>query len=409
MAYNPGVQDRSGEILAQGISQGFSSLTQGVERYYKKKEEKEILDSAVTSLMSQAASNPRLAPFIGGADMTDRKAVTNAVKGMGGGDVRAGVTALGQSMRQFNIYNQQEQDKEDDQAAFNLGMAARANNQDALKVIGGSGAKISTGIASIFSQLASADAVTAKNLAHAARVPVKPNLSFQEANVNAAIAAFQEKNGRVPNASEVQGIRDQYNTARTMNLPEGYEPNPDGQGIRPMKGSKQAGDQSKIQEAKDAKTQAEVNRAETVIGTIRSLRPRVSGFTAGFGGTMLNKIPGTDATDVAAMIDTIKANVGFEQLQQMRDASPTGGALGALVVEELKMLQASLGNLGTNQSPVQLNKHLGDVEKHYGNYLKILNGVDPRGADGGASEVRYDANGKGYVRGPNGEAIPVNR
>ena len=32
MPYNPGVQDRSGEILAQGISQGFSSLTSGIQK-----------------------------------------------------------------------------------------------------------------------------------------------------------------------------------------------------------------------------------------------------------------------------------------------------------------------------------------------------------------------------------------
>ena len=47
MPYNPSVQDRSGEILAQGITQGFSSLTQGVEKYYKKKEENEFLKTAI--------------------------------------------------------------------------------------------------------------------------------------------------------------------------------------------------------------------------------------------------------------------------------------------------------------------------------------------------------------------------
>jgi hypothetical protein len=41
MAYNPGVQDRSGEILAQGISQGFSSLTRGIELGAQRRKEKE--------------------------------------------------------------------------------------------------------------------------------------------------------------------------------------------------------------------------------------------------------------------------------------------------------------------------------------------------------------------------------
>ena len=41
MAYNPGVQDRSGELLAQGISQGFSSLTRGIELGVQRRKEKE--------------------------------------------------------------------------------------------------------------------------------------------------------------------------------------------------------------------------------------------------------------------------------------------------------------------------------------------------------------------------------
>ena len=89
MAYNPGVQDRSGEILAQGISQGFSSLTQGVERYYKKKEEKEILDSTVSSLMSRASTSPKLAQYIGGVDMSDKNAVRAGVLAAGGGDAKS--------------------------------------------------------------------------------------------------------------------------------------------------------------------------------------------------------------------------------------------------------------------------------------------------------------------------------
>ena len=54
MPYNPSVQDRSGEILAQGISKGFSSLTQGVEKYYKKKEENEFLNTAIQGKLGMA-------------------------------------------------------------------------------------------------------------------------------------------------------------------------------------------------------------------------------------------------------------------------------------------------------------------------------------------------------------------
>jgi len=44
-------------------------------------------------------------------------------------------------------------------------------------------------------------------------------------------------------------------------------------------------------------------------------------------------------------INTVKANIGFDRLQEMRNASPTGGALGQVAVQELEMLQAVLGSL----------------------------------------------------------------
>jgi hypothetical protein len=46
----------------------------------------------------------------------------------------------------------------------------------------------------------------------------------------------------------------------------------------------------------------------------------------------------------------------------MRQASPTGGALGGVAVEELKMLQSALGNLDTNQSPEKFANELRKVK-----------------------------------------------
>lgn len=44
-------------------------------------------------------------------------------------------------------------------------------------------------------------------------------------------------------------------------------------------------------------------------------------------------------------VKTIQANLGFDALQAMRDASPTGGALGQVAVQELEMLQSTVANL----------------------------------------------------------------
>lgn len=86
--------------------------------------------------------------------------------------------------------------------------------------------------------------------------------------------------------------------------------------------------------------------------------PMIDNFTAGLGGTLLSKIPGTDATDLMKLIDSVKANAGFDKLQAMREASPTGGALGQVSDKEIKFLQSVFGSLDQDQSPKQLKYNL---------------------------------------------------
>lgn len=77
---------------------------------------------------------------------------------------------------------------------------------------------------------------------------------------------------------------------------------------------------------------------------------RVSGWTTGMG-SILSNIPGTPAKDLQADLETIKANLGFDELQTMRDNSPTGGALGQVAVQELEALRSTLASLDQAQSP----------------------------------------------------------
>lgn len=76
-------------------------------------------------------------------------------------------------------------------------------------------------------------------------------------------------------------------------------------------------------------------------------------LTTGIIGQLTSGIGGTPAGDVSALLDSIKANVSFDQLQAMRSASPTGGALGAISDQEGKLLQSTLGSLQQSQSPSQ--------------------------------------------------------
>ena len=76
--------------------------------------------------------------------------------------------------------------------------------------------------------------------------------------------------------------------------------------------------------------------------------------TTGFVGGILQNIGGTAARDLEGLLATIRANVGFERLQQMREESPTGGALGQVTENERRALEATLGNLEQSQSADQL-------------------------------------------------------
>lgn len=90
---------------------------------------------------------------------------------------------------------------------------------------------------------------------------------------------------------------------------------------------------------------------------------KVTPLTAGFGGTVLSKLPGTDASDLAKNIDTIKANVGFQALNAMRALSATGGALGQVSDTENRFLQATLASLDNSQSVAQLKTNLEVVKR----------------------------------------------
>lgn len=118
------------------------------------------------------------------------------------------------------------------------------------------------------------------------------------------------------------------------------------------------------QEKKTAAADAAIAGADRVIAEVRDAKKLVSGFTAGAGG-LLASVPLTSAKDLNARLLTIKANLGFDRLQQMRDASPTGGALGQVAVQELMALQSTIASLDQTQSPKQLKEALDKIETSY--------------------------------------------
>ena len=122
-----------------------------------------------------------------------------------------------------------------------------------------------------------------------------------------------------------------------------------------------------------------IQQARTLVG-----RGNLYGVADNTGlGSWLNWIPGTNGRDLEATLDTIKVNMGFDKLQQMRATSPTGAALGPVSDSENKMLQSVIASLATSQSKEQFLANLQRVEDTYN---RIVHGPNYRGQQpGGAS------------------------
>lgn len=133
--------------------------------------------------------------------------------------------------------------------------------------------------------------------------------------------------------------------------------------------------QTDKEEKKEASKQFAINHANKVIDDVTAAKSLVSGTTTGLVGAGSSFVPGTDAYNLKQRLLTIKANLGFDRLQQMRDASPTGGALGQVAVQELQALQATVGSLELGQTRQELQQNLDKIELHYNNWLNTVGGT----------------------------------
>lgn len=120
-------------------------------------------------------------------------------------------------------------------------------------------------------------------------------------------------------------------------------------------------------------------QANVIIGKVDEALGKVNGWSTGFVGQKLREYGNTDAYDLNSAVGTVKANLGFQELQAMRENSPTGGALGAIAVQELQALQSTIASLDTAQSQDQLKNNLAQIKTHYQNVIDTMDGKTPKG------------------------------
>ncbi len=112
------------------------------------------------------------------------------------------------------------------------------------------------------------------------------------------------------------------------------------------------------QAADDAQATYGQERGRRIVESIDELLPQVSRWTVGISGALLGNVPESEARSFRAQLDTLKSNIAFNELTEMRAASKTGGALGNVSDTETRLLQNALGALDQAQSPNDFARQL---------------------------------------------------
>lgn len=159
----------------------------------------------------------------------------------------------------------------------------------------------------------------------------------------------------------------------TGTIPQGYEAIRDDNGrvvrYQPIPGGPA---DTSASEAAAAENQAV--SGDVIMGAASKARQiaRENGrWATGIGGQLLSGIGETRAAELRRQVEVLKSNAKVENLQAMRAASPTGGALGSVSNQENEMLAAKAGALDPNASPEDFQSALDDYER---TLLRIVHG-----------------------------------
>lgn len=119
---------------------------------------------------------------------------------------------------------------------------------------------------------------------------------------------------------------------------------------------------------------------DRVIGNISKIRVLADDEgAAGAEYKLLSGIPGTDSYALANKLVTMKAELTFGQLNQMRENSEDGSSgLGQVAVVEINLLGAKVAELDPSVGKEAFNDALNDVQQHYDNIRNISLGKAPK-------------------------------
>ena len=196
----------------------------------------------------------------------------------------------------------------------------------------------------------------------------KENLALQKQR--AELAQLQAKPSSEFDKALAKGLAEAEVSKRLAGIPGTNE-------------NKRIVEQQQADEATSKRRLSAIESADSTLDAIKNAREKIGFFSTGLIGQVLRNVGNTDALDLNEALEPIRASLAFDRLQQMRDESKTGGALGQVAVQELEMLQKSKASLNQAQNQDQLEKALAKIEGHYQKYRMAMSQARANGEFGG--------------------------
>lgn len=164
-------------------------------------------------------------------------------------------------------------------------------------------------------------------------------------------------------------------------IPQGFSvvddpANPSGYRMEPIPGGPAAAEADAAAAAAEAAGGNRDTSTDIITGAASSIRSIIDDGglpETGMVGQALSNLPSTQAAELRRQVEVLKANATFKNLTAMRQASPTGGALGAVSDMEVKLLEAATGALDPNASAADFARALDNYEK---TLLKTIHGPE---------------------------------
>jgi hypothetical protein len=184
---------------------------------------------------------------------------------------------------------------------------------------------------------------------------LEPPTSVQEFQYGLKNPAFNDWQTEQKRAGAVNV---NMNGGKYGTIPQGFElvEGPNGATMRPIPG----GPEDTTKKDTLAAGQADVATRVVTSAATRAREAAKNRQLGGFGQGPMSNLPWTDSAEVARQVEVLKSTAKVENLTAMRQASPTGGALGSVTEKEADMLAAKSGAL--DPSSPTFERDLDDYE-----------------------------------------------